>query len=65
MKLSLEPVQIQCPYCWESFDIVVDLSVEEQSYVEDCFVCCRPIHLHILVDEEGEPNVRALSDDDY
>jgi hypothetical protein len=34
---------ITCPYCWESIEIALDLSVEEQRYVEDCSVCCRPI----------------------
>jgi len=25
--------------------LVVDLSVPEQDYIEDCFVCCRPIRI--------------------
>lgn len=39
--LKLE--SITCPYCWETIEITLDLSVEEQRYVEDCSVCCRPI----------------------
>jgi hypothetical protein len=34
---------ITCPYCWESIEIALDLSVETQQQVEDCSVCCRPI----------------------
>jgi hypothetical protein len=34
---------ITCPYCWESIEITLDLSVDDQRYVEDCSVCCRPI----------------------
>jgi hypothetical protein len=34
---------ITCPYCWESIEVALDLSVEEQQQVEDCSVCCRPI----------------------
>ena len=34
---------ITCPYCWESIEIALDLSVESQQQVEDCSVCCRPI----------------------
>jgi Cysteine-rich CPXCG len=34
---------ITCPYCWESIEIALDLSVDEQRQVEDCSVCCRPI----------------------
>ena len=36
-----------CPYCWERISMVVDLSVGQQSYIEDCEVCCRPIQLDI------------------
>ena len=34
---------ITCPYCWQSIEILLDLSANEQRYVEDCSVCCRPI----------------------
>jgi hypothetical protein len=34
---------ITCPYCWESIEISLDLSVDTQQQVEDCSVCCRPI----------------------
>jgi hypothetical protein len=34
---------ITCPYCWETIEIALDLSIDEQQYVEDCSVCCRPI----------------------
>lgn len=32
-----------CPYCWEHISMVFDLSQEEQSFIEDCEVCCHPI----------------------
>lgn len=41
---------ITCPSCGESIDIVVDLSVPEQEYVEDCFVCCRPMLVRCVSD---------------
>ena len=34
---------ITCPYCWESIEISLDLSVDTQQQIEDCSVCCRPI----------------------
>lgn len=34
-----------CPHCWETVSMILDLSVEEQSYVEDCEVCCNPIQI--------------------
>jgi len=59
-----EPVEIQCPYCGESIEIVVDCSVESQSYIEDCQVCCRPMNLVVVVDEEGMPFVQASQEDE-
>jgi hypothetical protein len=32
-----------CPHCWETIHLTLDLSVLEQSYIEDCPVCCRPM----------------------
>ncbi len=32
-----------CPYCWQEISFVLDLSAGEQTYIEDCEVCCRPI----------------------
>ena len=35
----------QCPYCWEEISMLLDPSVIEQTYVEDCEVCCNPIEI--------------------
>jgi len=61
--MSTETVQIYCPYCGESIDIVVDASLEQQSYIEDCSVCCRPIELSVTVISDGV-SVDAKRDDD-
>lgn len=34
-----------CPYCWQTVSMILDLSIEGQSYVEDCEVCCNPIQI--------------------
>ena len=52
-----EPTQlvtIECPYCGESIDTVMDLSAGSFRYIEDCQVCCQPIDLAGEVDESGE-----------
>lgn len=46
-------VNVQCPYCGESFETAVDLSAGSFRYVEDCQVCCQPIELAGEVDEAG------------
>jgi hypothetical protein len=50
---------ISCPYCGEPIDIALDLSVDEQQYVEDCSVCCRPMVVSYRVEgsELAELNV--------
>lgn len=39
----LEEHFFTCPYCWQQISMLLDLSVSEQSYVEDCENCCNPI----------------------
>lgn len=36
---------ITCPYCGETIDIALDLSGGDQDDVQDCTVCCSPIHV--------------------
>ncbi|WP_165731220.1 CPXCG motif-containing cysteine-rich protein [Polaribacter sp. 20A6] len=43
----------QCPHCWEEISMILDQSVYQQTYIEDCEVCCNPIEI-TPVFEEGE-----------
>ena len=61
---GLVPVCIECPYCGESIEILVDGSVESQSYIEDCQVCCRPINIVAEIDASGMPLVEASQEDE-
>ena len=49
-----EEVEVQCPYCSEVITVLVDCSVPQQTYIEDCQVCCRPITFHTNVSESEE-----------
>ncbi len=44
---------IQCPYCGERFDTLVDASSGEATYIEDCQICCQPIEFELKVDAVG------------
>ena len=44
-----ETKRINCPYCGEAVEILIDASVESQAYIEDCSVCCRPIELCVTI----------------
>ena len=61
-EISAQPVQ--CPYCWEVFDLLVDCSVPRQEYIEDCEVCCRPICFEVSVGDEGEVFVAARQENE-
>ena len=37
--------------------MVLDTSAGEQSYVEDCEVCCRPLVITYQVQSDGEQDV--------
>jgi len=49
-----EERQIGCPYCGELIDVLIDPSVDHQSYIEDCQVCCQPINFDVTINYEGE-----------
>lgn len=55
---------VQCPYCWESFSLLIDGSIECQEYVEDCEVCCRPIDFVVEIDELDRVSVQARLQDE-
>jgi transcription elongation factor Elf1 len=39
-----------CPHCGESISMLLDLSIPEQVYTEDCEVCCAPIEISYHAD---------------
>jgi transcription elongation factor Elf1 len=41
-----------CPHCWQKISMILDLSIEEQSYVEDCEVCCNPIQINYTAEDD-------------
>jgi hypothetical protein len=51
--LPEEFVAVQCPYCGERLETRVDLTTDEQTYIEDCEVCCRPIEFTLEREENG------------
>ena len=59
----LQTIEIECPYCAEQIEIVVDASIGQQQYVEDCSVCCKPIHLTVLITDEDDIRVQAVDED--
>jgi len=49
-----------CSACGEEIVVPIDFSAgEEQEYVEDCPVCCRPHRLRVTVDARGLVTLEA------
>jgi transcription elongation factor Elf1 len=42
--------RISCPFCAEPMSILVDISAGDQSYIEDCQVCCQPMQISFQSD---------------
>lgn len=43
----------QCPFCFSEISMLLDPSVSDQEYIEDCEVCCNPIQISYGM-ENGE-----------
>lgn len=58
---------LTCPYCGEPAEPdVSELGPEDEEFIEDCAVCCRPwtVRVHRSADDEDEPlRVELLRDD--
>ena len=53
-----------CPHCGQQLDIDTDPGGgEDQSYIEDCDVCCRPVRVHVTYNEiDNEYRVEVSAD---
>lgn len=51
--MEQEEYTFTCPHCGADSSVLLDLSVEEQDYLEDCEVCCRPIRIQYSVHDGG------------
>ena len=55
---------IQCPYCGERIEIVVDASAGDQDYIEDCQVCCRPISVQVWIGADDDVHVNVAGENE-
>ena len=70
MDLATSLIDSSCPYCGEPVQLVIDdtSSVsdhsEEQDYIEDCQVCCRPMQVSVRFSANGELEVMLRDEND-
>ena len=61
---ALEELDIQCPYCGEIISVLIDCSIQQQDYIEDCQVCCKPINFFVRLDKQGLPQVHVTAENE-
>jgi len=52
-----DTVEVVCPYCGESSTISIDAGEEEEEFVQDCPVCCRPWKVRVRIRRDGSADV--------
>ncbi|WNO60659.1 CPXCG motif-containing cysteine-rich protein [Rheinheimera sp. MMS21-TC3] len=43
---------IDCPFCGYPMQLTIEVTDDDQDYVEDCSNCCNPIHIRVHKDEQ-------------
>lgn len=59
---ALQEYSLSCPYCGETIEVLLDSTVDYQQYIEDCFVCCRPIQFSVSISSDGTFEVNATDE---
>lgn len=52
-----ETVDVTCPYCGESSTVSVTPGEEDEEFVQDCPVCCRPWTVRVKFRRDGSADV--------
>ena len=43
----------QCPHCWEDQLKMIDPSINNQSFIEDCEICCNPLEFELSISDNS------------
>ena len=61
----LEEIAQFCPYCGEPITLLIDTSITQQNYIEDCSVCCRPITVKVLLNDSADIQLELFQENDH
>ncbi len=50
----IDEATVTCPWCGEPIALTIDRSAGNQSYTEDCSVCCSPMTVTVHIDDNAE-----------
>lgn len=57
-----EIAEIQCPYCGQTFELVIDTTIARQRFTTDCEICCRPFEVHAECEAGEVVSVETMAD---
>ena len=57
-----DAVEVSCPYCGEPSIISVGVEEEDEEFVQDCPVCCRPWKVRIRLRRDGSADVSVAAE---
>ena len=49
-----------CPHCWENQLKMIDSSVNNQNFIEDCEICCNPLEFNLSVIDNSLQSFSAV-----
>lgn len=55
---------VDCPYCGEAIEVLIDHQEAGDEYIDDCQVCCRPIIFKVTVDSVGNLSVSVRDENE-
>lgn len=61
---QLQEHRTHCPYCGVALDVLLDPSDVDESYIEDCQVCCKPITFRVSEREDGRLTLTVYSENE-
>tara|TARA_B100000768_G_scaffold42705_1_gene41568 strand:- start:698 stop:880 length:183 start_codon:yes stop_codon:yes gene_type:complete len=51
----------ECPHCWESQLKMIDPSINNQNFIEDCEICCNPLEFTLTVESTFVQSFSVIS----
>lgn len=60
----IREIKSLCPYCNSAISLLIDTSLQEQQYIEDCEVCCRPISVNLVYTDESNFQLQLLQENE-
>jgi hypothetical protein len=66
--MDIHDSELTCPYCGEPAEVDLDPGSlppdGSEEFIQDCAVCCRPWRVLVEADEDLEPHITLLREDE-